>query len=211
MSDTDKHIKQIQEIKSIMEKSTRFVSLSGLSGVFAGIYALVGAYLAGKELNSYGYENSVRYYTDSSASNNLTSYFLIIAIIVLAASLITGYFLSYKKAKKSGEKMFTTIAFRMMFNLFLPLFVGGAFCISLIFKGVYGFVAPAMLVFYGMALLNASKYTLSDIRYLGFAEMILGLVATFFIGEGLLFWAIGFGVFHIIYGIVMYLIHDRKA
>ena len=56
---------------------------------------------------------------------------------------------------------------------------------------------------------NASKYTLNDIRYLGLTEIFLGLVALVFLEYSLLFWAIGFGLVHIIYGIVMYYKYER--
>jgi hypothetical protein len=66
-------------------------------------------------------------------------------------------------------------------------------------------------VFYGLALVNASKYTLTDIRYLGITEIILGILNIFFLRRGLYFWALGFGVLHIIYGLVMWWKYERAV
>jgi hypothetical protein len=67
-----------------------------------------------------------------------------------------------------------------------------------------------MLIFYGMALLNGSKYTYHEIRALGILEVLLGLIASMNLGHGLLFWALGFGVLHIIYGVLVWYRHERK-
>jgi hypothetical protein len=75
----------------------------------------------------------------------------------------------------------------------------------LLVNGYIGFVTPLTLIFYGLALVNASKYTLSEVRSLGIIEIVIGLFAMHFIGYGLLLWAVGFGVMHIIYGIIMHI------
>lgn len=98
---------------------------------------------------------------------------------------------------------------RLVLNFLIPLVAGGAFCLVLIQYGIAGLVAPATLIFYGLACINASKYTMRDIRYMGVAFIILGLVSTQYIGYGLYFWALGFGVCHIIYGALMYYKYDR--
>ncbi|MGE5429024.1 MAG: hypothetical protein ACM3O8_14110, partial [Methylococcaceae bacterium] len=67
----------------------------------------------------------------------------------------------------------------------------------------------AMLIFYGLALVNAGKFTLSEVHYLGITEIVLGLMAAVFINWGLLFWALGFGVMHIVYGMMMYYKYER--
>ena len=91
----------------------------------------------------------------------------------------------------------------------IPLTAGGIFIVILLMRGFYDIVAPASLLFYGLALINASKYTLSDVRYLGMCEVVLGLMAAFFAGYGLIFWAMGFGVLHVFYGVSMYIKYER--
>jgi len=202
----DNYLQDIQEIKQLMNRSSRFLSLSGLSGIFAGIYALVGAY--------WGYEIIARKtvvarpYTGEQTL--LLIKLLIIAGLVLLLSILTAFYFSYRKARKNGEKMWDVTAKNLLKSFLIPLVTGGIFALLLLNRQIYGLVAPITLIFYGLALINASKYTYGTIFYLGISEVIIGLLATAFPGYGLLFWAIGFGVFHIIYGTVMYFKFDRK-
>lgn len=195
-----KYIDDLNEIKDIMNRSSKFISLSGLSGVFAGVFALLGAYFAYRMVymnqDYIGYERAV-------ATNDNLTILLIIALITLSLSLGAGIFLSTRKAKKNNQKIWDLQTKRLLINLLIPLITGGIFCLILLFNGYVGIIAPLTLIFYGLALVNASKYTLKEVRSLGLAEIILGLIATYFIGYGLLFWSVGFGLLHIIYGIIM--------
>ncbi|NLP58803.1 hypothetical protein [Lutibacter sp. B1] len=201
------YLKEIAEIKTIMNRSSRFISLSGLSGILAGIYAIIGAITA--QLILTNYKNSSSSYSLLPISY-LEYTLIVIALLVLLLSILSAYILSAKKAKKSGEKLWDATSKRLILNFSIPLFTGGAFCIVLYQNNLIGLIAPCTLIFYGLACLNASKYTLGDIRYLGLATIIIGLVSTQFIGYGLYFWAFGFGVMHIVYGAVLYNKYDKN-
>ena len=207
MTEQKEHLQAITDIRSMMERSSRCISLSGLSGVFSGIFALVGAYFAYVNLQSYsdGYSR-----ISGQDVIDVTIYFLEIAGAVLVSSLLVGTLLTIRNSKRKGIKVWDSSAKRLLINLGIPLVAGGLFCLVLLFHGIIGLVAPATLIFYGLALINASKYTFNDIRYLGFCEIVLGLAGSLFTGYGLIFWAIGFGLLHIIYGAVMYFKYERK-
>lgn len=197
------YLRDISEIKQMMERSSRFISLSGLSGILAGTYALIGAGLAyyllgGKEIS----QSNV--YRDETIH-----WLLAIAAIVLVLAVGTGMLPTIRRTRRMNLKVWDRTSKRLAINLLIPLVTGGIFILIIALKGFVCFVAPLMLVFYGLALINASKYTLSDIRYLGISEVVLGLIATVYLGYGLLFWAIGFGILHIIYGAVMYYRYER--
>lgn len=208
--ETKDYLKDISEIKELMNKSSQFMSLSGLSGVLAGIYALVGAFFAYSLLPSsvQNYETKRAPFVQSE--QELTMQLIIIAVIVIILSLVTGILMSTLKAKKQGEKLWNTSSKRLIINFSIPLFVGGIFALLLLQKEYYGLIAPITLLFYGLACVNASKYTLRDVRSLGITLLILGLLSTYFIGYGLYFWALGFGVCHIVYGSIMYFKYDRN-
>ncbi|WP_300565704.1 hypothetical protein [Flavobacterium sp.] len=201
--ETKDYLKDIQDIKHMMSQSTQFISLSGLSGVLAGVYALVGAvYVNGIILNQRN-----EYITlESSAFKQI----ILTALIVLVASVSTAAIMTINKAKKQGEKAWNPSSKRLIINFLIPLCTGGIFTLLLLRHEYYGLIAPITLMFYGMACLNASKYTLRDVRYLGITEIILGLLAVEFSGYGLHFWILGFGICHIIYGAMMYYKYDRK-
>jgi len=201
------YLKDISEIRSIMEKSSRFISLSGLSGVMAGIYALIGAAIAHELV----YTSEIIVYEQlvlRDVRGNLTA-LIIIAISVLLLTIITGILLTKRKAKKEGVKTWDETTKRLLVNLFIPLIAGGILVIILYNQGLIALIAPVTLIFYGMGLINASHYTYRDIRYLGISEVILGLVASAVLGYGLLIWAIGFGLLHIVYGAMMYFKYER--
>lgn len=217
MENNEQHLEALKDIRQMMKQSNRFLSLSGLSGIFAGIYALVGAFLGGKLIRNFSANGY--HYSDvesrSSAQNeygHLVLNCILICGAVLALSILTALYFSGKKAKRNGYKLFDHTAWRLLINMLIPLAAGGIFCISMLYHGrsFILLVSPAMLIFYGLALVNGSKYTLHDIRYLGCLQIALGLVACFYIGYGLLFWAIGFGVLHIIYGAMMWFKYDRN-
>ncbi len=196
----EKYVEDLRDIKAIMNKSSRFISLSGLSGIFAGVIALVGLYAAYNVV----YQNQdYLAYRKAVITYESLSLLLVIALLTIALAVGFGIYFTTRKAKKEGEVLWDSQSERLVVNLLVPLFTGGVLCLILLLKGFIGLVAPLTLIFYGLALVNASKYTLKEVRSLGILEIILGLLAMQFIGYGLLFWAIGFGGLHIIYGIVM--------
>ncbi len=206
--EANKYLNDISEIKNMMNKSSRFISLSGLSGILAGIYSLIGAFLAYQII--YSKEYSFGTYRNLIVTEDSMIQLFSIAFGVIVFSLITGIILSTKKAKGQGEKIWDASSKRLLINFMIPLATGGIFILFLIEKEIYGYVAPLTLIFYGLACVNASKYTLGDVRYLGVTLLILGLISAYFIGFGLLFWALGFGLCHLFYGSVMYFKYERK-
>lgn len=214
-TENSQHLEAIQDIRNMMKKSTRFLSLSGLSGVFAGIYALVGAYIAYLMLGEFA--ASFRDDTGRDVGMNVKERlfglyvdYVLLAAAILVASIVTAYFFSNRKAKREGHNLFDHTAIRVLINLCIPLVAGGLFCLALLYHGAIIFIAPCMLLFYGMALINASKYTYDDIRYFGICEIILGLINAFNLGNGLIYWSLGFGVLHIVYGAVMWFKYERN-
>lgn len=210
MDKQNEHLENLSEIRSLMERSSRFISLSGLSGVIAGIFAILGATAAYYYISTHPHSSGYYYYYDYIISEKGTLdseallFFFGDAIVILLLSLLVGVVLTVRKAKQRGQSIWNATARRLLINLMIPLITGGLFCLIMLYHGLVAFIAPATLIFYGLALLNASKYTLDDIRYLGICEIGLGLISSMYIGYGLIFWTIGFGVLHIIYGMVMY-------
>ncbi len=198
--DNSEYLKDISEIKDMMNKSSRFFSLSGLSGIMAGIYALIGA--------------SVAYYLVSISGRNyvildgkLFTYILLDLAIVAFLSIVTGISLSIRKAKKNNEPLWNGASKRLVSAFLVPLITGGIYIIIKISSNHYGLTGSLMLIFYGLALVNASKYTIGNVKYLGYIEILLGLICAIFPGYGFWFWVLGFGVMHIIYGSLIYFNH----
>lgn len=202
------YTRDLTEIRSMMERSTKFLSLSGISGIMAGIYALVGAFVA---FRFFYIENGsvIKNTINGQQLTQEVEYLILLAIAVLVLAVGTAIIFSLKKSGKQGEKLWNSSARRLVINMAIPLITGGIFILILISKGLYGFLAPASLVFYGLALVNASKFTFVEIKSLGIVQVLLGLLAFYFIELGLLLWAVGFGLMHIVYGIVMHLKYEK--
>ena len=212
------HQQDLQHIKQMMERSSRFISLSGLSGIAAGVCALVGAYFArnviigskGKELIEL--DNNL-YDTLQSGKISLIDFMgnrlLHIALITFIAALSLSIVFTYLRSKKTNTPVWGSTSKRLFINVMIPMVAGGIYLLKLIENGTYGLIAPGCLLFYGLALVNASKYTLGEVRYLGYLQILLGLANLWYIGYGLYFWAIGFGILHIIYGVYMWNKYER--
>ena len=204
MKEEKDYIQDIVEIRSMMERSSKFLSLSGWAGIMAGIYALAGAFIAYKFYDF----NPARVVEDASQSESLTKV-VFLAVIIFVLAIVTAVFLSYQKAAKKGEKIWNTTSRQLLMNMAVPFVAGGLLILILISKGFIGFVAPFTLLFYGLALFNASKFTYDAVKFLGLVEIALGLISAYFVEFSLLFWAAGFGVAHIIYGIYIHYRYEK--
>lgn len=205
----------LKDIRKMMEKSSRFLSLNGLSAIVVGIYACIAAVIAyfilgGDDLIRPGIIGTYRMPMLQVNTPYRLYILLLFAVILIAICLITVVLMCHYKARKNNQRLqFDHTTQRLLWNFFLPLTVGGILCLSLIWQQHYGLTSSIMLIFYGIALINASNYTYSNTRYLGYAELVLGLADSFVEGHALLFWVIGFGIFHIIYGILFYLKYEK--
>ncbi|MCU4163305.1 hypothetical protein [Carboxylicivirga caseinilyticus] len=211
MKDNNPTIQDIKAIRQMMEESSKFLSLSGLSGVAAGLVAIIGAAIAYFFILDSGMVKYDEHMVDLYHGNTLFIRLGLLGIAtgVLIVAVTFAWWLSYRKARKAKVSFWTHTAKKVMWSMVSILTIGGLFSLILIYHENIRMVASVMLIFYGIALIMASRYTHRDIQYLGYIEVVLGLAAGIFLNYGLLFWTLGFGVFHIIYGIVMYLKYDR--
>lgn len=214
MSEQQQSLQELQHIKKMMERSSRFISLSGLSGIAAGICALVGAWL------SYDYVMGTKDVFINhelglvqAAANDygiiFNTWLFWIAIATFLSALVSAFVFTWIKSKKQGVPLWGSAAFRLAINVSIPIIAGAIFLFKLIHFGTFGLVAPGCLIFYGLALINAGKYTLGEIRWLGCCQLLLGIINLGFVGYGIYFWAVGFGVLHIIYGVLMWYKYEQ--
>jgi len=195
-------IQELAEIRKLMEKSSKFISISGISSVLIGIYALLGAFAA--YLLVYGF-NHGPYYRKYYIDDPQVIYLLFgIAVLVLCCSLLTGYLLARQKARRNNQSIWNVSSKNLLEAVAVPLIAGGLLCLIFMFKSYYVLIASTTLIFYGLALFAGANYTFKEIKWLGLMEISLGLLALCFPGYGLWFWALGFGVLHIIYGLIVH-------
>jgi hypothetical protein len=215
----NKHLEQLaalQDIKSMMERSNRFLSLSGLSGIWTGFCALAGVTAMYIWLKMPNAAWQAANYIDRSLGNQnwglgYRGAFLVIGVCTALMALLGVFFFNYRKAKQLNHSLWDASAQRMVYALLTPLVIGAVFCIALARYDLIGLIAPSTLVFYGLALIHSDKHTIGNVRILGILQVCLGLFGLFFPYYGLHLWAFGFGILHILYGTWMYLKFEKKA
>jgi hypothetical protein len=210
MDDTKAHIDAIHDIKQMMERSSRFISLSGLSGIAAGTCALVASVYTWRLVDSHKALGEDYRQLALETGSDLQVQLLAIGIVTFLLALLLAFFFTYTRSRKTGIPIWGTTARRLLWNTAIPLLTGGFVVIRLLQTGMVGLIAPSCLLFYGLALINGSKYTLREVRWLGYGQLLLGIINLWMIGCGLLLWALGFGVLHIIYGAVMWWKYEKK-
>jgi hypothetical protein len=208
MSQPAQSLEALQDIKRMMERSSRFISLSGWSGIAAGICALGGASLAHKRIVHY-YQSE--YKKVGGAIVELKYDLILIAVLTFTSAFVLASFFTFLKSKKEGVAIWGSVARRLIWNTFLPLAAGGFLIWHIIEISGYGLVAPACLIFYGLALVNGSKYTVGEVRWLGYGEILLGIINLWYPGRGIVFWSLGFGVLHVVYGTAMWWKYERPS
>ncbi|NDW11473.1 hypothetical protein D0T50_01035 [Bacteroides sp. 214] len=197
------HIDDIKHIREMMDRSSKFLSLSGLSGIMAGVTAIAGAAFA------YFYLLRDPSLTDYSIWQEMLI-LLADALVVLLLSISFAVYFSWRKAKKNNQPLFNKVTKRLLYNMAIPLLAGGIFCLVLLLQGELRMVIAGTLLFYGISLVSVSKFTFEEVHYLGLIEIGLGITAVIFQRQGLLFWTLGFGVCHILYGFILYKRYELK-
>lgn len=202
----------IKQMRDMMERSSKFLSLSGLAGIVVGVLAIVGVLVAywilDMPLGTLNYLEFIEKEKDYFASQTV-QWLMLDCIIILVIALITGTIFAIRNATKKGLPIWDATTKRLMYNMFVPLVVGMFLIIVQLLNGYIELILPMMLIFYGLALFNASKYAIDEINILGIIEIILGVIASFWVEVGLFFWVLGFGFLHIVYGTAIYFKYEK--
>ncbi|WP_336514424.1 hypothetical protein [Pollutibacter soli] len=209
MSTTQQNLEALRDIRKMMERSSRFISLSGWSGIAAGTCALIGAGVALQRIRDF-YNKEIQ--SPDACMECLQKDLITIAALVLIGATVTAFFFTFLRSKREGVPIWGTAARRLVWNTLLPMAAGGFIILKLLDVQQYEMIAGSSLIIYGLALVNGSKYTLGEIRFLGYAEILLGIISLWLTPQnGIYFWAVGFGVMHILYGVAMWWKYERKT
>lgn len=202
----------LADIRQMMSRTSRVLSLSGLSGAWAGACALVAAGLAYARAGTYPFEG-VDYYTAyfRQGLNGATveSYVFTSGLVTMAVAVAGAVYFTVRRGRHTGAQLWNAQTRALLEAMLVPLAAGGLLVLALWCHNDYGYSASITLIFYGLALLAGGRYTLDEIRTLGYCEVGLGVVTAFFPEYGIDAWAIGFGVLHIVYGGLMWWRYER--
>lgn len=200
------YFEDLKTIKRIMEESSRFLSLSGLSGLFAGVIALIGgavAFFVILKSNSLS-ANELFIRLSANETNLQKIELILLAVLVLILAIGGALYFSFRRSRHLDLRIWTPISKRLLLNFLVPLVTGGFFIIILYLNNLWLFIVPSMLIFYGLALVNAGKFTYSEVFYLGLIEIATGIISAILPEYAIISWGFGFGLLHIFYGLIMY-------
>jgi hypothetical protein len=219
MNEQQASIDALKDIRKMMERSSRFISLSGWSGVAAGCCALIGAWFGHGIINQSRIQSdSLRKHYDADLQTTpiqikdyMGNQLVQIALLTFLAAVVLAFFFTYIRSRKTGTPIWGVASKRLTLSVGIPMIIGGIYLLKLMQAGAFGLIAPGCLLFYGLGLVNAAKYTLGEIKWLGYGQLLLGVINLFYTGYGIYFWALGFGVLHIVYGIIMWWKYERDG
>jgi uncharacterized protein YjeT (DUF2065 family) len=202
-------LQTLEHIKSVMDRSARVLSLSGWSGIWAGIIALCGATAAYYSLSDYYGGYLLQGGFNVEQFKDLRNQLFLIALATLVLAVLGAFYFTYRKHRSQNLALWNSASRNMLTSISIPLLAGGVLIVAFLKHSHWNYIASTTLIFYGLALINGSKYTLSDIKYLGLIEVILGCIGLFLPPQyDLYLWALGFGILHIVYGIIMWRKYD---
>lgn len=205
-------IQDLESIRTMMERSSRFQTINGWGVTAVGLIALVAALVA----NGLFYEGSDSWFSTLYGNTDYlwshkTQIAIIGALILVAVCGGIVFFSSLWMAKR--KKISVTLdpnMRRTMFNFAVPLLAGAILCTALLVQGHYGLTSSIMLIFYGLALINCHHFSHRLLGVLGYLELALGLADCFVVTHALLFWALGFGVLHVVFGLLL-IVKNRRG
>jgi hypothetical protein len=207
MAKKTKQIQDIQKIRTIMEKTTPFLSLSGLSGIAAGLTGCLAGTIMMLKIQSVWISRDLL--KDVLADYQLRIFFTILLLSALFLATLISFVITALNTIKKNQPLWVISSFRFAENLFIPLLTGGVLLTAFYFHKNFEYFIPGMLIFFGLALYCASQFSKDEIKVLGILEICLGLLSLYFIPAGLILWTAGFGLLNIGYGIYMYVKYER--
>lgn len=189
----------IKVIRDIMERSAGYTIFSGLSGIIAGLLSLIGCYLSEQV---WAGEQTI----DQNA------HYLIIWFSILALAIVQDRVLAERKARKSGQTTWTPATYQAIKAILPGMCL--AFALSLRALIIYDYDAiPAICILgYAVSLCAAGMFSIYELRVFGVVQLVTGVIALFLPliprfnhpQTALYFMALSFGVYHIIYGLIMW-------
>ncbi len=181
-----------------MQQNSTSFSSSGWSGILLGIYGLLAVYMVYTMTNSYGdgFEGFA-----ALPIVLLEIGIIVLTVITILISLITLRIRAKRRSKKNNRKLWSPFSKKLRFHTLIPLLFFIIVLVIIANKGYYSSITPLLLFLYGIFLLNLSRFSSGNLKYLSIAEIILAVVAYFIYDKEILFLGLGFGIFHIFYGL----------
>lgn len=180
----ERAIDNLQFIRETMERSAVFTSVPGYGGALMGATAMGAAIIA---------------YNQSRVEN-----WLIVWLVEAVLAFAIGLFALWQKAKNSNVSL-ASVPARKFASAFAPPIIAGIILTALFYyRGFYPFLPCVWLTLYGTAVVTGGAFSVRIVPIVGWIFVAFGAVAAFAPSSwGNLLMALGFGVLHIVFGLIV--------
>jgi hypothetical protein len=199
--------RDLKKIRDIMEKTAPFLSLSGLSGIAAGLAGTAAGVIIMLKIQSAWISSDLL--NDLLSDHQMKRFFAVLLLTALVLALLGSFIITAVNTLRKNQPLWVISSIRFAENLFIPLLAGSILLAAFYIHKDYQYFIPVMLLFFGLSLYTASQSSREEIRILGILDICLGIISLFYIPAGLICWTAGFGLLNIVYGIIMYVKYER--
>lgn len=202
--DHEKASEELKVIRQLMERPIRYSTMSGLSGIWAGCAALAGVFADS--------------YFSFRCNQGAVAAFCVNALIwggVFAMAFAGTIVLTRLREVKQGMPAWSAIKKRILLTIGPPFVAGAGLTFAIACPWSLGRGAaqweliPAIwMLFYGVTLWQLGLFSTVEIRTLGWAFIVAGLLSAALLRNSpYLTMGATFGGFHVLYGVVVVLRH----
>lgn len=172
-------------VRDVVTRSERFTAVPGIGGIAMGAIGIITAMRAGQQPN--------------------TAHWLVAWLIGATLAAVVGAVTLVQKARRTGTSLDAAPARRFAFGLVPPLLVGALFTIGAWRLNATSLIVPSWLMCYGLAVAAAGAVsTVRLVPRLGIVFIVLGALALATPERWHdAFMAAGFGVAHLVAGVII--------
>ena len=182
----DEARENLRVIRQVMERSTKYSTLSGLSGVLVGLTAIVGV-AATRSVRDI-YDHPLR--------------LALIWLIVLAVAVGIDFVRNKRRAARVGKQVVSPLGAHILVAALPAFFAGAVLTAFFALHHLLFYVWGAWMLCYGLAICAVGLFSVRPVSYLGMAFALAGALTLFLQApDPLAMMALTFGGFHIAYGL----------
>ncbi len=199
--DANRAADELKVIRSLMERPIKYSTQSGLAGIVAGAAALAGV-AADAEV--------------TRRNPGLEGLWISMCVwaAVFAVAFLGTLLLTRLRERRRGMPAWSLIKRRILLTILPPFVAGVGLTIAIIYRYVgvgsdeWLLIPAVWMLFYGVALWQLGEFSIVEVRVMGAAFILAGIVAAA-LYQASPYEALGvtFGGFHIVYGLVVWVRH----
>jgi len=183
----------LRYIREAMERSSSFTAVPGWGGVLIGATALIAAALA-------EWMESI----DRLAGLRGGRGWMLVWGWELPLALMIGGVAMKRKARAANVKLLTGPGRKFVLSLAPPLVAGALISVALVRIGSFDVLPGVWLLLYGVGVVAGGAFSVRVVPVMGMFFMGLGTLTLFAPPAfGRLMMAVGFGVVHIVFGLII--------